>query len=69
MKKLRCKFRPDAEKTYTFLCDDDLAATLQPGERIFVNTIRGPQEVYVDSLTDEELNPNITYQSVIGKPE
>jgi hypothetical protein len=68
MKKVKCRFNPQSKKLYAFLVDDALAANLQSGDRVFAQTARGPQEVYVAEFTDEDLSPNITYQPILSKP-
>jgi hypothetical protein len=68
MKKFKARF-PDGRGGYTFLADEPLAATLQPGDSVLADTARGTQEVIIEQETDEPLLDHINYRHILQKVE
>jgi hypothetical protein len=68
MKKFKARF-PGGHIRYTFLAEEPLAATLQPGDAVFADTARGTQEVIIEQETDEPLLDHINYRHILQKRE
>lgn len=66
-KKVRCKYGTNQEKTYTFLCSDEILSTLNKGDLVVVDSNGKFDIVQVLHETTEKLDPSITYKHILLK--